>query len=144
VDRIQKLIQSVALQASQKRQRANFIPTHSFRHVNHGVLVEFSNGRKQHVMVSHQGEHYLLISVILKRGHVEKIGRSTILPFIWQRNRETNLVAFSLDKQGRLIGSIEQLTKTADVNELHMYLEHLAQECDQLQYLLSGPERSQN
>ena len=144
MDKIQRLIQDTVRQMSEKSRAKSHVYITDINLVEHGVLIKFSNGRQQLINILQHAELYLLTSVILKRGRVEKIGREKILPLIWQRNRETNLVAFSIDKQGRLIGSIEQLTETADVNELCLYLERLAQECDQLEYLLTGKEKLQN
>lgn len=106
------------------------------------IMLEFSGGRKQLVNVSYRGTQYRLTSIVLKRAYVEKIGKYKLLPRVWLRNRETNLVTFSLDKHGRLIGCIEQPSETAEADELLYYLEHLAIECDELQYLLRGMEDS--
>ena len=142
MDRLQELIRDVIRQVCQESRAKT--PMHSIviSLTEGGVMVEFSNGRQQHISVSQQSGYYRLTSVVLKRGYVEKIGREKILPFIWQRNRESNLVAFSIDKQSRLLGSIEQSSETADVDEMLLYLEHLAWECDQLEYILSGGEAS--
>ena len=142
MDRLRELIRDVIRQIHQESRAKTPLRTIDINLTEDGVVVEFSNGRQQHINVSHQSELYRLTSVILKRSFVEKIGRGRILPFIWQRNRESNLVAFSLDKRGRLIGSIEQPSKTADANEMLLYLERLAWESDQLEYLLKGIEDS--
>lgn len=142
MDRLPELIKEVILQIRRESREKTPMHTIDIDLTKEGVVVEFSNGRQQYISVSQQSDYYRLTSVILKRSYVEKIGREKILPFVWQRNRETNLVAFSLDKQGRLIGSIEQRLETADADEMLLYLEHLAWECDQLEYLLSGMEAS--
>jgi hypothetical protein len=103
--------------------------------------VVFSNGRRQRITVEHQGKRYVLTSVVLKSIQVEKIGRAEILINLWQRNRETNVVAFSLDKRGQLVGQIEQLTEVIDPEETNFYLELLARECDQFEYVLTGQDR---
>lgn len=103
-----------------------------------GLLVTFQNGRRQRLRVKRHRDHYLLTSVVLKANQVAAIGRAQILAHLWQRNRSTHFVAFSLDKRGQLIGRIEQLAETIDAAELLFYLETLAQECDQYEYLLTG------
>jgi hypothetical protein len=105
-----------------------------------GAMVIFSNKRRQVIAVDRQNEHYMMTSTALGRARVGRIGRSHILALIWKRNRETNVVAFSLDKQGRLVGQIEQLVETIDLKELAFYIELLARECDQLEYALSGKD----
>lgn len=140
MDRIEGILRSIARQHQLKSQADGPLHTTAVELTEQGVLVSFRNGRQQSISVSQHAGFYRLVSVILKRRSVEKIGRKKILPFIWLRNRETNTIAFSLDRQGRLIGSIEQLSETADAHEVFHYLEYLAWECDQLEYLLQGVE----
>lgn len=104
------------------------------------ILVTFSNSRRQVISVERQNDHYLMVSVVLERSQVNRIGRSRLLALLWQRNREANIVAFSLDKRGRLVGQIEQLVETIDPQELAFYIELLARECDQFEYVLSGKD----
>ena len=105
------------------------------------VVLQFQNGRQQMVNIVYSQSHYRLISVILRRGVVAQIDRESLLPSIWRRNRSTDLVAFEIDKYGRLIGAIEHPMRTADADELLYYLEQLAWECDKLEYLLSGRDQ---
>ncbi|HMR67611.1 MAG TPA: hypothetical protein PKE64_26670 [Anaerolineae bacterium] len=105
-----------------------------------GLEVRFRNGRHQVIEVDRRNEHYVMTSPVLGKHEVEKIGRSRVLARLWQRNRETNVVAFSLDKQGQLVGQIEQLAATIDQEELVFYLELLARECDQFEYALTGED----
>lgn len=142
MDRLHVLIKDVVRKIREESRAKTLMHTIDINLTEDGVVAEFSNGRQQLISVSQQSGYYRLTSVVLKRGYVEKIGRGKILPFIWQRNRESNLVAFSLDNKDRLIGSIEQPSETADADEMLLYLEHLAWECDQLEYTLSGVEAS--
>lgn len=103
--------------------------------------VVFPNGRRQRITVERQGERYILTSVVLKSRQVEELGRTEILLRLWQRNRETNVVTFSVDKRGKLVGRVEQLADTIDSGELTLYLELLARECDQFEYSLTGQDR---
>jgi hypothetical protein len=138
VDNIQKILHEIAGRTNSSSPKAEPRRTTAVHLIENGVQLEFVNGRKQNVSVVYQGTHYRFVSVVLRRGGVEQIGREKILPLSWLRNREINLVAFTLDKRGRLIGSIEQPYKTADPAEVFYYLENLAWECDQLEYLLRG------
>ena len=138
MDRLQTLIRDVVRKNRQEVQAKMSLNVFTINLTDDGVVVKFSNGRQQHISISQHGGQYRLKSIVLKRSSVEKIGRGKMLPFIWQRNRETNLVAFGLDKQNRLIGSIEQPLVTANSSEMLLYLERLAWECDNLEYLLSG------
>lgn len=114
--------------------------TLQFKSHHGGVEVIFKNQRHQIITTERQNERYILTSIILKRKQVKQIGRSRILLRLWQRNRETNVVVFSLDKHGQLVGQIEQLAETIDLEELTFYLELLARECDQFEYILTGKD----
>jgi hypothetical protein len=138
VDKIHRILYEIAARTNSGSPMDGSRRTIAIHLIENGIQLEFVNGRKQHVRVVYQDTHYRLISVVLRRGWVEQIGREKILPLLWLRNREINLVAFTLDKRGRLIGSIEQPYKTADPAEVFYYLENLAWECDQLEYLLRG------
>jgi hypothetical protein len=115
-------------------------PNATIKPHRNGVVVTFSNKRRQIITVGRQNERYMMSSVVLGRARVADIGRSRLLSLAWQRNRETNVVAFSLDKRGRLVGQVEQLVETIDPEELAFYIELLARECDQFEYALSGKD----
>ena len=114
------------------RHRLFFLPDPN------GVQVEFGNGRKQYVSVIPQGEQCRMTSVVIGSGRVERLKRTEVLLKAWERNREMNVVNFGLDKQGRLIGSIEHPIDNLQSVELASYIELLASECDRFEYLLSG------
>jgi hypothetical protein len=105
-----------------------------------GIEVTFRNGRRQMITVESQSNRYILTSMVLKQKQVQKIGRSQVLARLWHRNRETDVVTYSLNKKGQLIGQIEQLEETIDPEELYFYLEVLARECDQFEYALTGED----
>ena len=108
------------------------------------VLVSFSNGRRHRVITQEVDGRILLTSMVIGAARVQNFGEgdgfTALLPVVWQRNRETNVVNFTMDKQGRLIGRIEQLTHTVQSSELAFYIELLARECDRLEYLLCGQD----
>ncbi len=56
----------------------------------------------------------------------------------WHWNALSELVDFSVNDRGRLIGTIEQPMGSADDLELRMYVEALARECDRAEYVLTG------
>lgn len=106
-------------------------------HAN-GAVVLFGNNRRQRIVVERRPDRYVMTSIVLGRARVEGMRHAALLPRVWQRNRETNVVAFSLDRRGRLIGRIEQLAATLDASELAHYMQLLARQCDQFEYVLSG------
>ena len=139
MDRLRRLLRDIVKQGPASRSTGHLHLT-SVELTEDGVLFSFSNERKQHIEISQKGERYRLMSVVLKQREVEKLKRDWLLPLVWQRNRETNLVSFSLDNKNRLVGAIEQPLESVDADELIHYLERLARECDQLEYVLSGME----
>ena len=52
----------------------------------------------------------------------------------WRRNAAKELVTFSFDEQDSLIGVIEVPAATLDREELQLYVETLAKECDRFEY----------
>jgi hypothetical protein len=102
------------------------------------VTVKFRSGRRQSIAAQRRRDHYVMTSVVLSESHVRNIGRAQLLPDLWERNRETAVVAFDLDRRGRLVGRIEQLADTLDRLELAFYIELLARECDRFEHVLSG------
>lgn len=105
-----------------------------------GLLITFQNERRQRIEISHKQDHHIMSSVILNRKQVEVLGRTQVLARLWQRNRSTNVVNFSLDQSGQLIGQIEQCTDTTNVEELAFYIDLLARECDRFEYVLTGKD----
>jgi len=51
------------------------------------------------------------------------------------------VVEFTLDETGRLVGRIEQVAERLNHDELEFFLTSLAQECDRLEYLLTGRDQ---
>jgi hypothetical protein len=109
-------------------------------HAN-GAVVLVGNNRRQRIVVERRMERYVMTSIVVGRARVEGMRHAALLPRIWQRNRETNVVAYSLDRRGRLVGRIEQLADTLNAVELAFYIQLLACECDQFEYVLSGRDR---
>ncbi len=53
---------------------------------------------------------------------------------IWRKNAEKELVTFAFEKRNCLVGVIEQPIATLDREDLRLYIESLAQECDRFEY----------
>lgn len=141
MDKIQKIVEELVSQTKIAAAAGKFHHTITLQQFENDIHVVFSNGRKQKIKLSQNGKYYRLTSVILKPAEVEKLKdrkNEELLPLLWLRNRETNLVAFTLDKDNRLVGNIEQPYETADAQEVIYYLECLAWECDLLECLLRG------
>jgi hypothetical protein len=105
-----------------------------------GAVLTLPNGRTQRVRVERQGERYVLSSVALGAQRVQLFDRHKLAVWLWEINRELGVVGLMLDRQGRLVGRIEQLAETLDAPEFALYLQLLARECDRLEYVLSGQD----
>ena len=58
----------------------------------------------------------------------------------WRKNALKELVAFTFDEAGNLIGVIESPMDTMDDEELVMYIDALATEADRFEYKLTGQD----
>ena len=99
---------------------------------------EVADGRRQDITIVRKGNYYVMTSTVLKEARARSKKIEELYPRLWKRNLQTDVVAFTFDKQSKLIGRIEQLASTVDAEELRFYIETLARECDQLEYLLTG------
>lgn len=102
------------------------------------IEVRFPNGRKQIVRFRHHDGRYTLESTVLSASRVAALGIGETLRLAYTKNRETDVVAFTLDKSERLIGYVQHVRLTLDTEELEFSILRLAEECDGLEYLLSG------
>jgi hypothetical protein len=116
-----------------------------------GVLqLRLPNGRKQRVTVKRQADRYVFTSTVLGSRRARAAGLSPDRPrtlrnlaeFLWRRNHETDVVRFEHTRGGRILGRIEQIAKTADEEEITFYITRLAQECDRLEYLVTGQDQA--
>lgn len=107
-----------------------------------GVLVEFKNGRQQFIGVEDCGPHQIATSVVIGTARVDRMGRPQALARAWQRNRHTDLIAFGLDRKGRLVGRVDLLASHLDPNEAAFAILRLARETDWLQHILTGTDSS--
>ena len=107
------------------------------------VRVELTTrGRAQLVQFARNGDRYVFRSLILPPKHVTASGRvwRDFAYRAWRRNAAKELVTFSFDEKDALIGVIEMAAATLDREELQMYVETLAKECDRFEYALTGED----
>lgn len=57
-----------------------------------------------------------------------------------EKNDMKDLVSFAFDDKNNLVGVIEQPVLTTDYEELKLYIETLARECDRFEYILTGDD----
>ncbi len=104
------------------------------------VLVELcENGRKQRIRLRRNKDMYVFYSMIHKGSLIRgKRQRREIAYRVWRKNDIKDLVTFAFDDKDNLIGVIEQPALTLDHEELKLYIETLARECDRFEYILTG------
>ena len=116
----------------------------TWRRDGHAVRVELSrSGRTQTVQLSQEDRRYRFESTVLSSREVTRKPRSRrdIAYRAWRRNAMEELVTFAFDEDNRLIGVVEVPAGTLQDEELRMYIEVLAKECDRFEYALKGWDR---
>jgi len=102
------------------------------------VTAILRDGHLQTIVCQRDEEKYILESTVLPSRTVRRKRVREVLICAWQRNRITDIVTFEVDDRLRLVGRIQQLAETIDSHELEFYIDTLARECDELEYLLTG------
>lgn len=131
--RIQKMLESVA-------QDLNF----ECLHLGHKSQLTAERGRRrQTVSVRVIEGECELTSLVLAASDVKATQdrRRELARLAWQRNADTDLVTFTFDDEDCLVGRVHHPVKTLDHQELLLYVQSLARECDRFEYLLSGLDR---
>ena len=106
-------------------------------------IIVNADGRRQSITFERRDELYVLTSVVLSATEVTSNVRRwrELARLAWQRNAEQELVTFGFDKKERLIGQIQHPERYLDREEVEVYIEALARECDRFEYLLSGQDQ---
>ncbi len=105
------------------------------------ALIALPDERTQAVCIAREDDRYVFSSRIMGATRASQYNQTELAQIIWFRNRETDVVELALDNAGRLIGRIEVVAEALDRNELEYYLTALAQECDRLEYILTGHDQ---
>ena len=106
------------------------------------ITISFANERRHKVRVLESGEDYIFEGRVLKSDLVCTTTESwrALAYRVWRRNAVKDIVSFSFDKDDNLIGRVIQPIHSLDVAELILYVNVLARECDELEYLLTGED----
>ncbi|MBU2647769.1 DEAD/DEAH box helicase family protein [bacterium] len=112
------------------------------RVVSERIRIYFENGRHQDISIHGDQRRYIFESVALSSKRLARLIPDEIGRFrcICRYNTLTDVVSFSINAKGDLVGRIEQLVRTLDQNELIFYVSRLAEECDRLEYLLTSED----
>lgn len=101
------------------------------------VDVEFSNGRRQRIEYSLDGNHYAFVSRVAIGLKVKDVGIKIVAKEILARNRVVEVVSFGFGTDTAVEGRVEVRAETLNNKELQYYLAQLARECDRFEYWLS-------
>jgi len=106
------------------------------------VIVELcEDGRKQRIRLKRDKDIYVFYSMIHKGSLIKgKRLRREIAYRAWRKNDMKDLITFAFDDRDNLVGVIEQPVLTLDYEELKLYIETLARECDRFEYILTGDD----
>ena len=115
----------------------------SWRRDGHTVRVALKKrARTQVVHFTRIDDRYVFRSVVLPPDQVTATARAwrDLAYRTWRRNATKDLVTFLFDEKHALTGVIEVAAATLDREELRMYVETLARECDRFEYALTGED----
>lgn len=101
------------------------------------------NGRRQKVHLQRTGATYRFWSVVAGPAFVRKSDRAwrELAHRAWRKNDLKEIVTFSFDRRDRLIGVILQPAASLHREEIVLYIDSLARECDRFEYQLLGRDR---
>jgi len=108
------------------------------------VLIAGLGQRHQEIHFERHGSMVRLSSTALPASAVRKNVATwyRLARLAWERNAHQEIVSFGFDGTDRLIGVIEHPADQLDAEELEIYVDALARECDRFEYLLSGKDLS--
>lgn len=108
------------------------------------VIVDLlRRSRTQKVYIRRGGDMYVFHSLVTKRAYFNKKSKSFKRDVVfrsWRKNALSDLVSFSFNDKGQLVGTIEQPVGTVDHEEIEIYINSLARECDRFEYALMGDD----
>ena len=98
--------------------------------------------RAQAVHLARVDDRYVFRSPVLPSSEVTQTDRRwrDLAYRAWRRNAAKDIVTFSFDEHDALIGVIDVPAATLNQEELRMYIEILAKECDRFEYALTGED----
>lgn len=113
-----------------------------YRVVGADVTVTLGSGRQQKVTVddARTPEAIRFWSIILGPKATGELGDGQPLEYAWERNRLSDLIGFTLDSSGRLIGETWLPIKGITAAVLGLHISELARVCDWHELRLSGTD----
>ena len=108
------------------------------------AVVNMVTGRRhQRIRISREDNQFVFSTLVLgsEASRRRPDRRRRLAMHAWARNATTELVNFTFDRSGRLVGEIRHLADHLDVEELDIYLSILATEGDRFEYVLTGRDK---
>ena len=105
------------------------------------IIVDMASSRRQQrIHISREGSQYVFSTLVLHATamHRKPKYRYRVALRAWTRNAKTELVTFTFDRAGGLVGEIRHPADHLDKAELAIYLRLLATEGDRFEYVLTG------
>lgn len=103
------------------------------------IEVRLPGRTRQVIAVSEEADALRCTSVIAGSKTIAAAAEhDSPLRYAWARNRLSDLVGFSVDFGGRLIGEVWIPTTGLTAEEIHVYLHELARVCDWHEFRLTG------
>lgn len=105
------------------------------------IVVHMTNYRRQQrILIRREGSQYVFSTLVLDATAMRRKPkyRRRVALWAWARNAKTELVAFTFDRVGRLVGEIRHPADHLDTAELAIYLRILTTEGDRFEYVLTG------
>ncbi len=107
------------------------------------VTIRIMESERKHVVRTevHEGR-YRMYSVVLRAAEVPKriALKRDLIYRTWRKNALKELVTFTFDESGNLIGVVESPIDSLDDEEIVMYMDALAREADRFEYKLTGQD----
>lgn len=106
------------------------------------VTVKLDGGGKQDISFRPDGARNALraTSIVARPSVLAAASVDSANRYAWERNRLSDLVGFSVDSYGRLIGQVWIPLDGLTPEELILYLSELARVCDWHEFRLSGED----
>ena len=106
------------------------------------ITVYFTNQRRHKIRIFESDGDYIFEGRVASSDFVCQSEASwrALAYRVWRRNAVKDIVSFSFDEDDNLIGRVIQPASSLDEEELHLYIDVLARECDELEYLLTGED----
>lgn len=104
------------------------------------MRVDFDNGRGHRLrLIEADAETLRIEAVVCRPAALAEVEQVPLR--VWRRNRGTRLVSFRVDHRGAVMGHAWVPRAALTAEELGVYIQAVATECDRFEYLLSGEDR---